>query len=381
MRLAAGMSASTENGSRFRDFAFAAADLLVATDAGGRIIDAEGDASLLHHPSADRLVGRNAIELISGAEGSRLREELWALGPGRRISWEDTSSIEGGRRIVVQRSTISPNCFSFTISRMPNSTRIRAERADEILAERFRDAVMNGRLMAARQPVVETRSGAVSHYEVLARFSGEDSPVGMIMAAEKSGQIAHLDYIMVSAAAAQLEVNNDPTYRLAVNISGESLQRLDVIRELCAVISGHRFERSRLIVEVTESAHISDIETAARAVNLLRAIGIGVSLDDFGAGSASFGYLRALDVDGLKFDGSFLQATETNRRGLALMRNVARMCAELGISSVGERIETESDRLLLIEAGVKYAQGYLYGRPIIDDTFFARGPRTLRSAA
>jgi EAL domain-containing protein (putative c-di-GMP-specific phosphodiesterase class I) len=375
------MSASTENGTRYRDFAFAAADLMVATDAGGRIIDAEGDATLLHHPSSERLIGRNAIELISGPEGTRLREELWALGPGRRVSWEDPSSMEGGRRIVVQRSTISPNSFSFTISRMPNSTRIRAERADEILAERFRDAVMNGRLMAARQPVVETRSGAVSHYEILARFSGEDSPVGMIMAAEKSGQIAHLDYIMVSAAAAQLEASTDPTYRLAVNISGESLQRLDVIRELCAVISGHRFGRSRLIIEVTESAHISDIETAARAVNLLRAIGVGVSLDDFGAGSASFGYLRALDVDGLKFDGSFLQATETNKRGLALMRSVARMCAELGISSVGERIETESDRRLLIEAGVMYAQGYLYGRPVIDDTFFARGPRSLRSAA
>ena len=149
------MSATTENGTRFRDFAFAAADLMVAADASGRIIDAEGDATLLHHPTADRLIGRNAIELISGAEGSRLREELWALGPGRRVSWEDPSSMEGGRRIVVQRSTISPNSFSFTISRMPNSTRIRAERADEILAERFRDAVMNGRLMAARHGGLE----------------------------------------------------------------------------------------------------------------------------------------------------------------------------------------------------------------------------------
>ena len=152
------MSASTENGTRFREFAFAAADLLVATDAGGRITAAEGDATLLHHPTTDRLVGRNAIELISGAESSRLREELWALAPGRRVSWEDPTSMEGGRRIVVQRSTISPNSFSFTISRMPNSTRIRAERADEIMAERFRDAVMNGRLMAARQPVVETHA-------------------------------------------------------------------------------------------------------------------------------------------------------------------------------------------------------------------------------
>jgi EAL domain-containing protein (putative c-di-GMP-specific phosphodiesterase class I) len=375
------MSLSTLDSARFRDFAFAAADLLVSTDASGRIVEAEGDAMLLHHPTADRLIGRSAIDLISEAEGSRLREELWALAPGRRLSWEDTCSIEGGRRIVVQRNSNSPNSFNFIISRMPSSGRVRGDRMDEIMAERFRDAVMNGRLMAARQPVVETRSGAISHYEVLARFNGEDSPVSLIAAAEKSGQIAHLDYIMVSAAAAQLEANPDPDYRLAVNISGESLQRLEVIRELCAAISGRTFHRSRLIVEVTESAHIHDIETAARAVQTLRASGISVSLDDFGAGSASFGYLRALDVDGLKFDGSFLQDSDTNLRGLALMRNVARMCAELGITSVGERIETESDRRLLLEAGVKYAQGYFYGRPIIDEAFFARSARSLRSAA
>lgn len=375
------MSVSTPEDARFRDLAFAAADLLVSSDAGGRIVDAHGDASLFHHPSADRLIGRNAIDLVSEAEGSRLREELWALGPGRRLSWDDANSIEGGRRVVVQRCATSPNSYNFAVLRMPSSIRVRGDSANELMAERFRDAVMNGHLMAARQPVVETRTGAISHYEVLARFNGEDSPVGLIAAAEKSGQIAHLDYVMVSAAASRLEANPDPTYRLAVNISGESLQRLDVIRELCAVIAGHIFQHSRLIIEVTESAHIHDIETAARAVELLRACGVGVSLDDFGAGSASFGYLRALNVDGLKFDGSFLQAAETNRRGLALMRSVARMCAELGITSVGERIETETDRQMLIDAGVMYAQGYFYGRPIIDEHFFARGPIALRSAA
>ena len=375
------MSVSTPDDARFRDFAFAAADLLVTSDAGGRIVDAQGDATLFHHPSADRLIGRNAIDLVSEAEGSRLREDLWSLAPGRRISWDDATSIEGGRRIVVQRSATSPNSFNFAVLRMPATMRVRGDNADEVMAERFRDAVMNGRLKAACQPVVETRSGAISHYEVLARFNGEDSPVGLIAAAEKSGQIAHLDYVMVSAAAARLEVNPDPEYRLAVNISGESLQRLDVMRELCAAISGRTFTRSRLIIEVTESAHIHDIEMAARAVEMLRACGVGVSLDDFGAGSASFGYLRALNVDGLKFDGSFLQAAETNRRGLALMRSVARMCAELGISSVGERIETESDRQMLIDAGVMYAQGFFYGRPVIDEQFFARGSIALRSAA
>jgi len=364
-----------------REFAFAAGDLLVSTDAAGRIVHAIGDASLLHHPASDRLMGKNALGLISDGETSRLREDLWALAPGRRIAWEETASIEGGRRIVVQRSTDAPNTFNFVISHTIATSGVRGESTHERLAERFRDAVMNGRLMAARQPVVETYSCAVSHYEVLARFDGEDTPISLIGAAERSGQICHLDYIMISAAAAQLIETEDPGYRLAVNISGESIQRLDVMRELCAVIAAHDFRRDRLIVEVTESARINDIETAAEAVRMLRTCGVGVSLDDFGAGAASFGYLRALDVDGLKFDGSFLDATGSNVRGVALMRNISRMCAELGIASVGERVETQKERQLLLEAGVRFAQGYLFGAPVIDETFFARGPRSLRSAA
>ncbi|MEP7209221.1 MAG: EAL domain-containing protein [Alphaproteobacteria bacterium] len=375
------MSLSTQDGGRFREFAFAAADLLAATDGYGRIVEADGDASLLHHPSSDRLIGRNALDLISEGEARRLREELWALGPGRRLCWEDSSSMDGGRRIVVQRNRARPDTFNFSISRMPTSARVRADRGEDLLAERFRDAVMNGHLQAARQPVVDVRSGELSHYEMLARFSGEDSPAGLIAAAEKSGQICHLDYIMLSAAVARLAADKDPALRLAVNLSGESIQRLEVIRELCAVISGHEFQRSRLIVEVTESAEIHDLGAAAHAVASLRAIGVGVSLDDFGSGAASFGYLRALEVDGLKFDGSFLESAGGNVRGLALMRSVARMCAELGITSVGERVETEADRQILMEAGVSYAQGYLFGRPIIDDGFFSRGPRTLRAAA
>ncbi len=375
------MSLSELDETRLREYAFAAADLMVSTDASGRISHASGDAGLFHYPSSDRLIGRNALELISASEVGRLREDLWALAPGRRLAWEETGTIEGARWILVQRNPSAPNTFSILVSRRPNSSRLRGSGQDEILAERFRDAVMNGRLKAARQPVVETRSGAVSHYEVLARFAGEDSPIGLITAAERSGQISHLDYIMVSAAVQRLTESRDPAYRLAVNISGESIQRIEVVRELCALICGHEFRRDRLILEVTESAQIHDIETAARSVSMLRDCGIGVSLDDFGAGAASFGYLRALEVDGLKFDGSFLQSPELNFRSLALMRNVARMCAELGIASVGERVETETERKLLLEAGVRYAQGYLFGAPVIDESFFARRPRALQQAA
>lgn len=375
------MSNVPTQGDSLRQFALAAADLMLSTDPSGRILHAAGDAAMLFHPTPDRLIGRNAIELISDGQSQRLREELWALGPGRRLSWDEPGGMDGGRRILVQRSPSDADAFAILVSRLPKQTQFRGARGDDVLSDRFRDAVMNGRLQVALQPVVETATGIVSHYEMLARFEGEDSPSSLIVAAERTGQISHLDYVMVEAAAARLAADPNPCLRLAVNISGESLQRLDVIRELCAVIAGHSFRRDRLIIEVTESASIVEIAAASESVSLLRRCGLGVSLDDFGAGSASFGYLRELDVNGLKFDGCFLSSPDGDLRGLALMRSVARMCAELGIASVGERVETETQRRQLMEAGVRYAQGYLFGAPAIDRGFFARGRHLAASAA
>lgn len=372
------MALTTSDSDLYRNFAFAAADLLVSIDASGRILLATGDAHLMHHPSTDRLAGKNALDLISEGDASRLRQDLWALGPGRRLAWQDNRSIAGGRTIVVRRNADNVDEFSLAISYTPNLSRIHGDSAVDLLADRFRDMVMNGRLMAARQPVVATRTGQISHYEILARFNGDESPTSMIMAAEKSGQISHLDYIMVAAAASRLQHHTDPAFRLAVNISGESIQHMSVVDELCAVINGHAFDRSRLILEITESAEIDDIDTASRAVSTIRKSGVSVALDDFGAGAASFSYLRSLDVDGLKFDGSFLQASTHNRRTHALLRNVARMCAELGIVSVGERVETQDELRTLQETGVRYAQGYLFGQPKIDEEFFARRPASVQ---
>lgn len=369
------------DGARFRDFAFAAADLLVSTDAQGRILQAAGDPHLLHHPSLDRLADKNAVDLISEGDAVSLRRALWALAPGRRACWEDISGIEGGRRIVIQRDAASPDCFNWTFTRSPHALNIRGDRAEDLMAERFRDAVMNGRMKAALQPVVDTNTAAISHFEVLARFEGEESPAELIAAAERSGQICHLDYIMVEAACRRLSQNPDPSYKLAVNISGDTVQRIDVVRELGALISGYPFRPGRLTVEVTESSRISDIESAARSVNYLRSYGVRVSLDDFGAGAASFNYLRSLDVDGLKFDGSFLSPAADSARNFALMKAVAAMCTELGICSVGERVETEEDRTVLRDAGVRYAQGYLFGRPVIDAGFFDRRQPLAASAA
>ena len=375
------MSVADPDLASLTGFALAAGDLLVEADGFAIILSAVGEAHLLHHPTCDRLIGKNIVELISEAERGRLREDLWSLAPGRRLCWEDQGGLEGGRRILVQRNPSDPDRFRVILSRTPPLIPVNGDRIEDILAERFRDAVTGGELSIARQPVVDTRTGAISHFEILARFEAERSPADLIAAAERSGQICQLDYIMVRAAADRLATVGDPAFRLAVNISGDSIQRPDVTDELCALVRGYRIDPGRLIVEITESSRIADIDAAARGVRRLRQVGLSVSLDDFGSGAASFGYLRALDVDSLKFDGSFLEDSGSSVRGLALIRHLARMCEELGVASVGERVETEADRALLMEAGVRYAQGYLFGRPVIDRSFRVGGRSSLSAVA
>ena len=90
--------------------------------------------------------------------------------------------------------------------------------------------------------------------------------------------------------------------------------------------------------------------------------------------------MRYLNVDGVKFDGCFLATEASNVRNNALLRSIAGMCSELGMSAVGERVETEEDRQTLLKAGVTLAQGWLFGRPVIDDAFFERKVATTAAA-
>lgn len=358
----------------FQLCAQAAADLMVCVDDNGRILEAAGDAPLLNHPTPDRLVGRNVFALMAGDAAPDLKKRIWSLAPGRRLSWDEEGDIEGGRRVLIRRNDAGGG-FAILLTRLPLLARFHGETLTDTLADRFREAVTSGRLRVALQPVVLTHSGEISHFEMLARFDDDASPAELITAAERTGQISQLDYLMVKAAVERLAADDNIDLRLAVNVSGASVQRPDVINELCAIISAHAFRRDRLIIEVTESAKITDMETAAVGVSRLRRCGVGVSLDDFGAGASSLGYLRQLEVNGLKFDGCFLASPLSSERGLTVMRSVARLCSELGIASVGERVETEDHRRQLLAAGVRYAQGYLFGAPRIDDRFFNGGVR------
>ena len=160
---------------------------------------------------------------------------------------------------------------------------------------------------------------------------------------------------------------------IAVNVSGLSIADPGFAEELIAAASG--VLPGRLLVELTETAEIDDIPAAAARIARLRAAGTPVCLDDFGAGSASFRYLRDLRVDMVKIDGAYVQAAARGAQGRAFVASMRALATSTGAETIAEMVETEAEAALMGELGVQYGQGWLFGRPT---ALVAAGPRKWR---
>ena len=120
----------------------------------------------------------------------------------------------------------------------------------------------------------------------------------------------------------------------------------------------------RLLIEITETAAITDLESAAKAIAALRTMGYRVGLDDFGAGSASIHYLHAFEVDFVKFDGAMTRKIGASKRDDALLAGLAKLCGEMGTTTIAEWIETKEMSEAAREMGFQHGQGKYLGAPM-----------------
>ena len=355
------------------------ADLVLSIDEDGVIVTAHGDARMLCTYSTSELAMCNVYQLLKATDVGSIRAAASNLKPGDRASFDDPAFGDNGRRIILQRPAGNHGLLTMVMADLQNHQQLSHDPVEERHVRAFRSAITDRQIKVALQPIVNAETAIVSHYEVLARFPFESSPAPYIIAAERAGVIFELDCFMIDAAAARL-ARKDDGLKLSVNMSGDTIQNAEQIGLIQRLIDSYDFDKRRLIIELTESSEIHNIDLASRSVDSLRETGVRVVLDDFGAGAASFGYLRYLNVDGVKFDGCFLSARGANARNQALMRSIASMCAELGMTAVGERVETEQDRQILLDAGISYAQGWLFGRPEVDESFFEKQTSKIEAA-
>lgn len=241
-------------------------------------------------------------------------------------------------------------------------------RASMNIGEEVQLALKEDRIVLAHQPVVDAGSHAVTYYECLVRMfdtEGKLVPAAQFVPAiEQLGLMRSIDNRVRDLAIEELQRNSQVS--LAINISGLTATERSWFRGLVARLKERRDIAKRLIVEITETAALQDIDETSRFVSGLRALGCKVALDDFGSGFTTFHHLKALTVDVVKIDGSFVRNIRTDTENQIFIHNLLALARALGVSTVAECVETREDADYLSNAGIDLLQGYYFGRPEID---------------
>ncbi len=216
------------------------------------------------------------------------------------------------------------------------------------------------------QPIVDINNGyQATHFEMLSRFLDGGSTMEWVMFGEDIGLAPDFDMAVLERAINYLKYKSSGRRsRFAINISGQSIQNEHFFGKLVDKLISYRNDLAdRLIIEITESSRIDNLQKAGHQIDMLRSEGFKVCLDDFGAGSASFQYLQALHVDYLKIDGQYTRRILVSERDSVMVKNLISMCRDLNIQVIAEMVEEEEQLYRLRQLGAEYAQGYLFARP------------------
>jgi EAL domain-containing protein (putative c-di-GMP-specific phosphodiesterase class I) len=213
-------------------------------------------------------------------------------------------------------------------------------------------------------PIANLEKSELSHYEMLARFKEGGSTQEWIVFAEDTGMAAEFDIAVCERAINFLTykaANN--RNRFAINLSGQSIQNEQFFKTLHAKLSLNKALASRIIFEITESSLITELDMVNHFIGILQNDGYEICLDDFGTGSGSFQYLQMLHVNYVKIDGVYTTKILKSERDQLLVKNISRLCRDLRITTIAERIENAEQVELMKKLGIQLGQGYYFGRP------------------
>jgi diguanylate cyclase (GGDEF)-like protein len=231
----------------------------------------------------------------------------------------------------------------------------------------LRKALANEEFELFYQPLVNLKSGKITTCEALLRWNhpvrGTVSPIDIIPVAEDMGLIVDLGRWILRRACMECMKWPDGV-SVAVNFSPQQFHQRDVLSEIRYALEVSGLPAHRLEIEITESSLLRNTQLTHDILSQLHALGVRISLDDFGTGYSSLSYLHNFPMQKVKIDRSFLEGIDSDRP-LTLLRGVARLSADLGMSVVVEGIETnEQLELISADGTVTEGQGYLFSRPV-----------------
>lgn len=218
------------------------------------------------------------------------------------------------------------------------------------------------------QPIVALDNSAIVGFEALVRWNhperGRLLPGEFLGVADVAGMVAALDRTYFPDAMRFLaDLPQDPPRWVSINLSPRRFGEPRLVEELFGAVSATGVDPQRVQIEILESALIENAQIAGTILNRIKDLGFTIAVDDFGTGYSSLSYLHRYPIDKLKIDRSFVQGIGAEGGLLSIVRAIAGLSQNLHIETVAEGIETEEQRVILQDLGVKYGQGWLFGRP------------------
>jgi diguanylate cyclase (GGDEF)-like protein/PAS domain S-box-containing protein len=227
------------------------------------------------------------------------------------------------------------------------------------------------------QPQFELKSGKIIGVEALVRWNHHEegfiSPAEFIPLAEESGQIYKLERWIVRKALEQKKVWEEQGFHdliVSINLSGKTLTSSINFEEIEQIIAGAPVDFNKIVIEITETANISDVDIVINHLKLLKKRGIKIALDDFGTGYSSLNYLKKFPINIIKLDRSFIDAINENGIDTLLIKNILTLAHDLDFEVVAEGIETKEQLEYLRNHYCESGQGYLLSRPLPEEKIF-----------
>ncbi|WP_120497839.1 bifunctional diguanylate cyclase/phosphodiesterase [Kiloniella sp. EL199] len=241
-------------------------------------------------------------------------------------------------------------------------------RTSMIIGEEVKLALKEDRIALAYQPIVDSESHELVLVEALLRMFDRDGkivPAGkFIPVVEQLGMMRVIDRRVLELALEDLA--RFPNITMSLNISGLTASDRSWLRALSSRVKSRPDIAKRLIVEITETAALHDLEESARFVSAVRQLGCKVAIDDFGAGYTTFRHLKTLTVDIIKIDGSFIAGILDNEENQIFVRNLLGLAKALNHTTIAEFVETAEEAAFLSREGIDLLQGFYFGKPEIN---------------
>lgn len=255
--------------------------------------------------------------------------------------------------------------YSVFDPRMVNDVREQAELLNDL-----RQALSQQQLELYYQPKIHAPSGQVTAAEALLRWHhprrGMISPSVFIPIAERSGLINSLGAWVIDEACKQARIWRDQGLRMrvAVNLSAQQLRQADLPAHIAAALAMHQINPDLLTCEITESVAMEDTEATLQFFTDLAAVGVHISIDDFGSGYSSLAYLRKLPATELKIDRGFVLDLENSEGARKIAEAVVNLAQALNMKVVAEGVETDGQYQILRRLGYDQVQGFLFAKPM-----------------